>query len=83
MCISRWIPRTKNTHSEYVTLIAFLLQQQLRECASMLRYAHIACFVYSEQLQSKAMNICSSRVRIYVQTVTAPKRDVKAILTGS
>ena len=26
MRIARWIPKAKNTHSEYVILIAFLLQ---------------------------------------------------------
>jgi len=29
MPISWWIPRAKNTHSVYVTLIVFTLQQQL------------------------------------------------------
>jgi hypothetical protein len=34
MRISCWIPGAKNTHPVYVTLVAFLLQQQLHECAS-------------------------------------------------
>ena len=34
MHISRWIPKAANTHSEYVTFIAFPLQQWLQECAS-------------------------------------------------
>jgi len=31
------------THSEYVTLIAYLLQQRLRERTSMLQYTYNAC----------------------------------------
>jgi hypothetical protein len=33
------------THSEYVILTVFPLQQWLHERASMLRYTYIACFV--------------------------------------
>jgi hypothetical protein len=36
-----WIPETANTHSEYAILIAFLLQQQLHQLASLLRYTYI------------------------------------------
>ena len=38
-----WIPSATNTHSEYVILIAFPLQQWLHERASVLRYTYIAC----------------------------------------
>ena len=38
LLIARWIAKAANTHSEYVTLIAFPLQQWLQERASMLRY---------------------------------------------
>jgi hypothetical protein len=31
MRIARWIPKATNTHSEYVIIIAFPLQQWLRE----------------------------------------------------
>jgi hypothetical protein len=40
-----WITKATDTHSEYVILIAFSLQQWLRERASMLRYTYIACLV--------------------------------------
>ena len=40
-----WIPKAKNTHSEYVILIAFPRQQWLYERASILRYTYIACFL--------------------------------------
>jgi len=42
MRISHWTPKPTNTHSEYVILAAFPLQQWLHERASMLRYTFIA-----------------------------------------
>jgi len=45
MRIACWIPKATDTHSEYVIIIAFPLQQYLHERASMERYTHIACFV--------------------------------------
>ena len=45
MRIACWIPKAKNTHSDYVILIACPLQQWLNECALLLRYTYIACFV--------------------------------------
>ena len=40
-----WIRKATNTHSEYVILIAFSLQQWLHERASVLRYTYIGCIV--------------------------------------
>jgi len=48
MRIACWIPKFTNTHSEDVTLVAFLPQQWLQESASMLRYLCTACLVYLE-----------------------------------
>jgi len=45
LCISCWIPEATNTHSEYVILIAFPLQQWLHKHASVLRYMYIATLV--------------------------------------
>jgi len=50
MRIACWTTRAKNTHSEYVILIAFPRQQWLHERASMLRYMYIACFVYFKKI---------------------------------
>ena len=47
MRIACWIPKATNTHWEYVILIAFPLQQCLRERAAMLHYAFIVCLVVS------------------------------------
>ena len=45
MRIACWIPKATNTHSDYVILIAFPVQQFLQERASMLHFAYIACLV--------------------------------------
>jgi hypothetical protein len=39
------IPKTTNTHSECVILIAFTLQQWLHERGSTVRYMYIACLI--------------------------------------
>jgi hypothetical protein len=39
--IACWIPKAKNTHSEYIILITFPLQQWLDERASVLSYMYI------------------------------------------
>jgi len=48
MHIACWIPKSTNTQSEYVTLIALPLQQWLRERASMLcsNVDCLYCWVY-------------------------------------
>ena len=43
MRIAFWISKATNAHSEYVILTAFLLEQWLDQCASMLRCTYIAC----------------------------------------
>jgi hypothetical protein len=45
MPIACWITKTTDTRSEYVTIIAFPLQQWLHEHASMLRYTYVTCLV--------------------------------------
>ena len=37
-----WIPNATNTHSQYITLIDFPLQQRLHERALVLRHNYIA-----------------------------------------
>jgi hypothetical protein len=43
--IAGWVPKATNTHSEYVIIIDFQLQQLLHERASMLRYTYVACLL--------------------------------------
>jgi hypothetical protein len=45
MPITCRILEATDTHSEYVKLTAFPLQQWLHECASLLRYTYIVCFL--------------------------------------
>jgi len=42
-----WIPKTTNTHSEYVILTAFSMKQWLHEHASMLCYITLPVFFHS------------------------------------
>ena len=62
------IPKVTNTHSEYVILIAFPVQQRLHKSASMLRHTYNGCvvtYVHKEPLThhihvSKARNsVCN------------------------
>jgi len=48
MRIACWILKATNTHSKYVILTAFPLQQWLQERASVLRHTYIACLVKSD-----------------------------------
>jgi hypothetical protein len=45
MRVACLIPKATNTHSQYVLLIVFPLQQWLKDRASMLRCTYIACVV--------------------------------------
>jgi len=46
MRVACWLPKATNTHSQYVILIAFPLQQCLQERPSVLRYTYLACVVH-------------------------------------
>ena len=43
-----WITKATNTHSDYVVLIAFPLQQWLHICLSMFCYMYTVCLVNIE-----------------------------------
>ena len=47
MRIAYWITKARDTHSEYVILIALPLQQWLYEHPFLLRYTYIGCPVNS------------------------------------
>jgi len=51
MRIAFWIPKAKNTYSEYVILIAFPLQQWLKERASILRLTSLSVLLLRMRLQ--------------------------------
>ena len=45
MRLACWIPKATNTHSEYLILTAFPLQQWLNKGVSLIRYTYTACLV--------------------------------------
>ena len=53
MRIACWIPKATNTHSEYVTIIVFPLQQWLHESTSMLHYTYIVCLVINKYSKNR------------------------------
>jgi len=67
MRIAFWIIKATNTHSQYVILIAFPLQQWLHERASMLRYMYIACLVLSLH-ETESLQLYSHRDRLFHKT---------------
>jgi len=58
------IPKTTNTHSEYVILTALPLQQCLQESALKLRYTYIACLAHILFLNDLFLFIIKGRDRI-------------------
>jgi hypothetical protein len=65
MRIACWMPKSTNTHSKYVILIAFPLQQWLYERTSMLHYTYIACPV-SSSLSRQTMQQWHEKLQAYV-----------------
>jgi hypothetical protein len=57
MRIACLISKAANTHSEYVILIVFTLQQLLHERASLLRYTYMAGHVWSTFSFCKSLSI--------------------------
>ena len=56
-----WLPKATNTPPEYVIIIAFPLQQRLRDLASLLRvYVHYLTCSTCSHLPSVFGNVCPS-----------------------
>jgi hypothetical protein len=67
-----WIPKATDTHSQCVILIAFPLQQWLRERSSMLCYTCIACLVCLREITVQLhtfIQICCLGAQICVQSL--------------
>jgi len=56
MRIACWISKATNTHSEYVILVVFPLQQWFHERASVLYVHCLACFTYSATMMPPPQN---------------------------
>ena len=65
--IAYWLTKVTNTHSEYVILIAFALQQRLRERASILRYMYIVCLVTCNVVKEHYKESMSNCVELQVK----------------
>ena len=55
-----WIIKATDAHLEYITLIAFLLQQWLSESPSMLPHIYIVCLVQYTLIYAKEIQVVSS-----------------------
>ena len=71
MRIACWIPKATNTHSHYVILTAFPLQQLLKEGFSKLRYTYIARLV-KNSYQNRSSALKSSAIGYFRCTMKAP-----------
>jgi hypothetical protein len=78
MRVACWIPKATNTHTDFVTLVAFPRQQWLHERASLLRYTYTACIVehviVKNLLQgwdhdNHLATNCTEVIRIYVDSI--------------
>ena len=58
MRISLWIHKSTNTHLEYVILVAFPLQQSLRQRPTVLRYIYTACLLSTDVLGHTGCALC-------------------------
>jgi hypothetical protein len=66
MCFACWITKATNTYSQYITSIAFPLQQRLKEHASMLRYMYIARLFNDHYIgRSRFISVCNFSVTCY------------------
>ena len=75
MRIAWLVPKTTNTHSQYVTLTAFPLQQWLHERASMPRYTYIDCVVRLSQWCCSGFHSFCIRFSVVGYSVTDISKD--------
>jgi len=71
MRISRCVPKSTNTHSQYVILIAFALLQRLSERTSMLCYTYIAMLFCLAGIE------CRANCRFFISSVRTNKFDAR------
>jgi hypothetical protein len=67
-----WVTKATNTHSEYVILNYFPLQQWLHERASVLRYTYIACFVpFIVAIRARILTLLLSALTLTLRGINA------------
>jgi hypothetical protein len=67
------IPKATDTHSEYLIIIAFPLQQWLQERASELRYTYIACMFFFKTTPTASAPSPPAPASYSVGTVVFPR----------
>ena len=77
MRIAYWIPKATNTHSEYVILIAFPLQQRLHKRASVLRYTYIVCLFRLSQRYCSGFHSFWKRFSVAEWSVTTFREPLR------
>ena len=82
MRITCWIPKATNTHSQYVTHIAYPRQQWLHECVSILRCTYTACPVLYLVRASHTFHI-RFVITEHITTKCDLGKVIKTHLTGS
>jgi hypothetical protein len=70
-----WMTKAKDTNSEYVTLIAFPLQQWLNECASMLRNTYTA---YLASLNALTMSLQAVPMAVTIYNTLCTQSGIKS-----
>ena len=63
MHIACWIPRVTDTHSKFVIIIAFPMQQWLHKCVSMLHY------VYSYMVLYTSLHFTTPKITVQTSTI--------------
>ena len=77
MRIAYSIPKATNTHSEYVILTAFPLQQRLHKRASMLRYTYIVCLFRLSQRYCSGFHSFWKRFSVAEWSVTTFREPLR------
>jgi hypothetical protein len=62
------VTKAKNTHSDYVILIALPLPQRLHERTLVLRYTYFVCLVFCGLRILIGVSCCIAAVRSYVDS---------------
>jgi hypothetical protein len=76
MRFAGWVTKATDTHSEYVILIAFTLQQWSRERTSLLRYTYIVSVAVFTNREAKIkrhtrIDIATHTLRIKILKITS------------
>jgi hypothetical protein len=69
--IACWIPKATNTHSRYVIMITFSLQQWFQERTSLLRYTHIVLFGFNKNTFLKTARVML--LVVYIRSLLVTK----------